>query len=128
MDTNTLLEKWEDVYKRGLLTLWLLLFIDDNPSYPYEINERIKEFSKCTITAEMMSIYRSLSRLEEAGILKSTLEKSNSGPSRKYYSLTALGDELLSRFIKRNILVFQQPDIKERLLSIVSREAEDEQK
>jgi hypothetical protein len=34
---------------------------------------------------------------------------------------------MLSRFIERNILVFQQPDIKERLLSIVSREAEDEQ-
>jgi DNA-binding PadR family transcriptional regulator len=45
---------------------------------------------------------------------------SETGPSRRYYFLTPLGRDLLNRFIKRNILVFEQPDIAELIQKTIS--------
>jgi DNA-binding PadR family transcriptional regulator len=33
------------------------------------------------------------------------------GPRRRYYHLTGLGTELLRRFVRRNLLIFQDPAI-----------------
>ena len=41
------------------------------------------------------SVYGTLRRLEQAGHLSSRLEASDSGPARKYYSLTPIGAEQL---------------------------------
>ena len=43
------------------------------------------------------SVYGTLRRLEQAGHLKSRLQPSESGPARKYYSVTASGQRLLEQ-------------------------------
>jgi len=45
---------------------------------------------------------------------------SETGPSRRYFFLTDLGRELLIRFISRNILVFEQPDVAELIQKTLS--------
>ena len=112
---DTLLAQWEETYKKGLLSFWLLLLLAQRKAYPYEIKDAIKSMSHATINADENSIYRSLNRLADSGIVASEVQPSESGPSRRYFFLTSLGQELLTRFINRNILVYEQPDVAEMI-------------
>lgn len=114
-----LLENWEGVYKKGLLSLWLLLFLHDRPAYAYELSSAVDTLSQGTITADDNSIYRALNRFESLGVVHSELRQSAVGPQRRYYQLTETGLALLRQFIQRNILVFEQPDIAARLQAVV---------
>ena len=95
---DNLLAQWEDVYKKGLLSFWLLLLLAQRRAYPYEMKEDIAEISRNTIIAEENSIYRALRRLAESGIVGSEMQPSDTGPDRRYFFLTPLGRELLTTF------------------------------
>ena len=117
---DILLNQWEETYKKGLLSFWLLLLLAQRKAYPYEIKAAITEMSRNTISADENSIYRSLNRLADSGIVGSEVLPSETGPSRRYYFLTQLGRELLNRFITRNILVFEHPDVAELIQKTLS--------
>jgi DNA-binding PadR family transcriptional regulator len=117
---DELLENWEGAYKKGLLSLWLLLFLHDRPAYAYELSAAVNTLSQGTIMADDNSIYRALNRFESLGVVLSELRQSAVGPQRRYYQLTETGLELLRQFIQRNILVFEQPDIAARLQAVVN--------
>ncbi|MGB7539786.1 MAG: PadR family transcriptional regulator, partial [Anaerolineales bacterium] len=63
-DVDDLLKNWEEVYKKGLLTFWLLLFLHERPAYAYEASAAIGELSNGTILADENSMYRALNRFE----------------------------------------------------------------
>lgn len=117
---DILLAQWEESYKKGLLSFWLLLLLAQRKAYPYEIKAAINEMSHKTINADENSIYRALNRFADSGIVDSELLPSETGPSRRYFFLTALGRELLNRFIVRNILVFEQPEVAELIQKTIS--------
>jgi hypothetical protein len=50
----------------------------------------------------------------------SELLSSETGPSRRYFYLTRLGHDLLIRFITRNILVFEQPEVADLIKKTLS--------
>jgi DNA-binding PadR family transcriptional regulator len=81
----------------------------------------ITGISQGTISVDDNSIYRALSRFEQMGIVKSELQQSEIGPKRKYYSLTKAGVALLAGFIERNILVFQEPSVEERIQAVLNQ-------
>ncbi len=116
---ESLLAKWEEVYKKGLLSFWLLLYLDDKPSYAYEISRELENFSEGTMSADENSIYRALNRFESMGVLRSELIGSDIGPSRKYYNLTEVGSELLKRFILRNVAALGEDAVKSRIASVI---------
>ncbi len=120
-EINKLLLNWEEVYKKGLLTFWLLLLLHERPAYAYEINDAIQKLSQETISADNNSIYRALSRFEDMGIVNSQLRSSDLGAARKYYQLSKKGVALLGKFIQRNILLFETPEIAERIHSVVNK-------
>jgi DNA-binding PadR family transcriptional regulator len=117
---DNLLIQWEGTYKKGLFSFWLLLLLAQRKAYPYEVKAAIKEMSRDTINADENSIYRSLNRLADSGIVDSEVVPSETGPSRRYFFLTDLGRELLIRFISRNIMVFEQPDVAELIQKTLS--------
>lgn len=119
-DLDRLLENWESVYKKGLLTFWLLLLLDEKPCYPYEMSAEVTRLSEGMISADGNSIYRAVSRFEEMGLVASESGESNLGPPRKYYSLTDDGRGLLRMFIERNILIFQHPAVAERIQHVMN--------
>jgi DNA-binding PadR family transcriptional regulator len=119
-DINELLAKWEETYKKGLLSFWILLLLYERASYPYEMSTVIKDISQETISVDDNSIYRALNRFESIGIVESTYQQSDLGPRRRYYSLTGKGLALLKEFIKRNILVFELPAVAERVRSVIN--------
>ena len=115
-----LLAQWEETYKKGLLSFWLLLLLAQRRAYPYEIKDAIKDLSQNTISADENSIYRALKRLAQSGVVDSEVQPSKSGPDRRYFFLTDLGQELLVRFVSSNILVFQHPVVADLIQKIVS--------
>ena len=118
-DISALLNKWEETYKKGLLSFWILLLLYERPSYPYEMSAEVAKISQGTISVDDNSIYRALNRFESTGIVKSELQQSSTGPQRRYYSLTNTGKTLLTEFIKRNIQVFETPSVSERIATVL---------
>lgn len=116
---ETQLETWEEVYKRGLLSFWLLLALHSERRYPYELPAVIEQISQGTMTVNGNSIYRSLRKFEELGLVNSQLEPSESGPDRRYYALTETGLELLRAFIRRNILVFESEPVSRQIGAVL---------
>ena len=123
-DISELLNKWEESYKKGLLSFWILLLLYERPSYPYEMSAEVAKISQGTISVDDNSIYRALNRFESVGIVKSELQQSNTGPQRRYYSLTNTGKTLLTQFIQRNIQVFETPSVSERITSVLQNSSQ----
>jgi PadR family transcriptional regulator PadR len=115
-----LLLQWEDSYKKGLLSFWMLLLLHGRTTYAYEMTAMIADISRGTVVADEKSIYRALKRFEENGIVQSQKQSSDIGPPRRYYRLTPMGEQLLARFIERNIRVFVQPDVAAAIDSVTN--------
>jgi len=123
-DIGDLLNKWEETYKKGLLSFWILLLLYERPSYPYEMSAEVAKISQGTISVDDNSIYRALNRFESAGIVESELQQSSTGPQRRYYSLTNMGKTLLIGFIQRNIQVFETPSVSERIAIVLQNSSQ----
>jgi len=123
-DIGELLNKWEESYKKGLLSFWILLLLNERPSYPYEMSAEVAKISQGTISVDDNSIYRALNRFEAVGIVKSELQQSSTGPQRRYFSLTTTGKALLTEFIRRNIQVFENPSVSERIATVLQNSSQ----
>ncbi|MBK8903394.1 MAG: helix-turn-helix transcriptional regulator [Anaerolineaceae bacterium] len=120
MKVDELLAQWEDTYKKGLLSFWILLLLYQEEMYAYEMTAVIAEISQGTVIVDEKSVYRALKRFEDNQIIQSSLRKSDVGPPRRYFRLTALGETLLRRFCQRNILVFEEPTVAAAIASLLS--------
>ena len=114
-----LLTTWEGNYKKGLLTLWLLLILHEREAYAFEMSRLVSELSQGTITADENSIYRAMNRFEELGIVTSSWHDSEVGPQRRYYRLSPIGLEMLQTFLRRNILLFQTEEVSKRIRAVL---------
>jgi PadR family transcriptional regulator PadR len=83
------IENTESQMRKGLLELCILGIINKNgEAYPSDIAEHLKESSLVVLEG---TLYPLLTRLKNAEVLAYRWEESNSGPPRKYYSLTPKG-------------------------------------
>ena len=119
---DALLLQWEETYKKGLLSFWMMLLMAHRPTYAYEMSGEIARLSQGTIMADDNSIYRALRRFQAAGLVESLTQPSESGPPRRYFKLTAAGVELLRAFIQRNVLVFQGGDVSAMIESVINED------
>jgi len=109
---DELLSAWEETYKKGQLTLWIFLSLQEDKKYADEIKKFVEEKSKGTMTCEEQSLYRVLRKFEHVGVVDYELRKGNKGPDRKYYFMTDLGQKLFDQFVSRNINLFYSNEIK----------------
>jgi len=128
LDVQESLLQWEENYKRGLLSFWMMLLLARQEMYAYEMQAAVEALSQGTLSASENSIYRALRRFTEAGLVRSELQPSEVGPPRRYFSLTPAGRELLEAFIRRNILVFQSPPVAEAIRGVLESEEQVEVK
>ena len=117
---NELLQSWESTYKKGQLTLWIFMALQESEKYVDEIKNFIEQKSDGTISCEEQSLYRALRKYEHINVLTYDLKEGNKGPDRKYYYLTNLGKELFKHFIERNINLFYSNEIKNILRKGIS--------
>ena len=76
-------------YKKGVLELCVLSMLKKEDRYGYEISERLSE----TIEISDGTVYPILRKLKSDGLVTTYLQEESGGPPRKYYSLTAKGQE-----------------------------------
>ena len=73
--------------KKGALDLCVLALLSHGESYAYEIASTLAN----AVGMGEGTIYPLMRRMQNDGLVATRLEESSSGPSRKYYRLTAAG-------------------------------------
>lgn len=73
--------------RKGVLELCVLALLSEQESYAYEIASRLS----AAIGMGEGTIYPLMRRLQADGLVDTHLVESATGPSRKYYRLTAAG-------------------------------------
>lgn len=112
-----ILATWEEVYKKGQLTFWILLSMRVGDQSMSGIKKFIKESTDDTLVVDDKSMYRALRRLNQMELIDYNDEpNSNGGAAIKLYFLTKAGGSILQEFINRNITgIFFKPEIKKLL-------------
>jgi len=83
--------------KRGSAELLILALLDERPRHGYEIGRLIDERSGGAITFHTASLYPTLYRLEDHGLIDGRWVERAGQRRRRYYRLTPPGRRLLAR-------------------------------
>ncbi len=104
--SQNLLADWEEQFKKGQLTLWVLLSLLESEKTLEEIINFIKEITQESYEFEAQSLYRALRNFANLKLVTSAEISSNKGPNKKVFSLTRDGKKLLQDFYPRNLKIF----------------------
>ena len=91
-DPKELFGNWTVQMRKGILDLCILKALADGEQYGYSLVKTLASIPGIGVSEG--SIYPLLSRLKKQGLVTTRLEESSEGPARKYYRLTASGQEL----------------------------------
>lgn len=80
---------------KGVLTMVLLKVLAEEEGYGYAVVVRLQRLGFAGLAEG--TVYPALTRLERQGFLAARLERSSSGPARKYYRTTPSGLAELAR-------------------------------
>jgi PadR family transcriptional regulator PadR len=83
--------------RKGVLELCVLSIIAKEEAYPTDIINKLKEAKLIVVEG---TLYPLLNRLKDANLLVYNWQESKSGPPRKYYQITPMGDEFLSGLLE----------------------------
>jgi PadR family transcriptional regulator PadR len=78
--------------RKGVLEYCILGVLSQGELYPPDIIAKLKDARLIVVEG---TLYPLLTRLKDAGLLTYRWEESRSGPPRKYYRLTTLGEKFL---------------------------------
>ena len=81
-----------------LLTTSLLAMLRGWSGYGYQLSQRLKDYGMPVF--DQGTVYRTLRKLEESGLVASFWDTSASGPARRMYSLTRAGEIFLSGWLE----------------------------
>lgn len=81
----------------GSTVLMLLVLLKERDMYGYEIIKKLKERSDNTFEFKEGTLYPVLHRMKNSGVVKSYRKEADNGKTRKYYSITDKGIELLDK-------------------------------
>ncbi len=82
---------------KGVLDMCLLAMISEEPSYGYEMADKLSQRG-LHLTSEG-SIYPTLSRMQRSGLIEGYfVEADGSGPPRKYYRIEKSGKQRLTEW------------------------------
>jgi PadR family transcriptional regulator PadR len=82
---------------KGVLDMCLLAIISEEPSYGYEMADKLSKRG-LDLTSEG-SIYPTLSRMQRSSLIEGYfVEADGSGPPRKYYRIASQGEQRLAEW------------------------------
>ncbi len=88
------LEKWRSQIMRGTLEYCILLMLQKDTAYGYEILQRLSNYP--LLSSSESTVYPLLRRLLKEGYLSSMWQETTEGaPPRKYYTITDTGKEYI---------------------------------
>ena len=83
--------------KRGSSEVLILALLDERPRHGYDIGRLIDERSGGAITFHTASLYPTLYRLEDKGLIEGRWVERAGQRRRRYYRLTAAGRKALAQ-------------------------------
>jgi PadR family transcriptional regulator PadR len=83
--------------RKGVLEYCILSILSKGDKYPSEIIGKMKDSKLIVVEG---TLYPLLTRLKNDGLLSYRWEESTSGPPRKYYKLTKVGEQFLKELNK----------------------------
>jgi PadR family transcriptional regulator PadR len=83
------MRSWVTQLRKGLLEFCVLTVLSNGESYGYELVRRLEALRELAITES--TVYPILNRLRKDGYVRVRVAVSDTGPPRRYFSLTALG-------------------------------------
>lgn len=93
---------------KGMLTGSILLLLSNEELYGYGLSERLASFGYKDISNG--TIYPLLLSLEKKKLIQGEMRESESGPKRKYYTITAKGNAEKNEFIQQWVHLRQTMD------------------
>jgi PadR family transcriptional regulator PadR len=90
---------FESQLRKGALDLAVLGLLARGESYGYELTQALIDAGFDGLGDA--TIYGTMRRMEQAGLVTSRLEPSPDGPARKYYALTVAGTDQLHQGAER---------------------------
>jgi PadR family transcriptional regulator, regulatory protein PadR len=91
-------------------------------SYGYELSGELAEYALTDAEVEAASLYRTLRQLEKNGFVRSEWDSGHSGPARRLYILTELGERHLEEWLT---VLDHMSKSMERFVSHARRECSD---
>lgn len=82
--------------KKGSADLLILALVDEAALHGYEIARRIEARSRGTLSFTLASLYATLYRLEEQGLIRGRWVERSGQRRRRYYRITAAGRKVLA--------------------------------
>jgi PadR family transcriptional regulator PadR len=82
--------------KKGSADLLILALVEDRPRHGYEIGRLIGERSRGALSYHVASLYPTLYRLEDRGLIEGRWVEKAGQRRRRYYRLTAAGRRRLA--------------------------------
>jgi transcriptional regulator len=89
-------KKLERELKRGSAELLILALLEERQRHGYEIGQLIDARSRGTISFHVTSLYPTLYRLEDRGLIEGRWVERAGQRRRRYYKLTAAGRRMLT--------------------------------
>ena len=90
---NEFLDNWQSQVKKGTLSFIVLLILNEDELYGYELIEKIKNLTAIEIAEG--TLYPLMNRLKSDNLLESKWVEQETGIPRKYYFLTETGKSTL---------------------------------
>ena len=83
--------------EKGSADLLILALVEDRPRHGYEIGRLIVERSRGALSYHIASLYPTLYRLEDDGLVEGRWVEKTGQRRRRYYKITATGRKRLAR-------------------------------
>jgi len=90
--SQEMLKKWQSQLRKGTLELCVLGLIAQGDSYAFAMLQALQAAGQ---EISEGALYPLLKRLQKDGLISSYWRESDSGPPRKYYQLTPVGQQVL---------------------------------
>lgn len=83
------MDNWATQLRKGLLELCMVNLLAEDEIYGYDLVKRLSSVPGLMVTEG--TVYPLLSRMRKSGLVESRLVESESGPARRYYTLSEQG-------------------------------------
>ena len=95
MESDKIIERWVPQFRKGLLEFIILLKLQQGDIYGYELAVEIKKLTSIEVAEG--TLYPLLNRLKRDDLVTSEWKTAEVGSPRKYYEITPLGIEALTK-------------------------------
>jgi transcriptional regulator len=82
--------------KKGSTDLLVLALLDEQDLHGYDVGRRIEQRSRGALRFTLASLYETLYRLEERGLIRGRWVEKAGQRRRRYYQITAKGRKVLA--------------------------------